>query len=363
MDKLFDLINIITHLPTVSGFEYMSNKVVLSTVKEYTKDFFDSSEILPTGSVLLIHKSKGKNAKKLMFDAHIDTVGFCVTQHLENGFVKVCAVGGVSGDILPSCEILLHGKEDVRAFFTSTPPHLSKDSEKPKKMIDALCVDTGLEDKELEKILPIGTCGTFFAPTVRLLNDRIASPYLDDKICIAAICQCCKNLAKNPPQNTDIYVLLSAGEEKSQIGARTVASRVLPDACIVLDVNFAKEKGSKQTEYIPMDKGPGISISSCTHRAFTDFIYDTANKHGISCSRIVEMTNTGTNAQVIARTGTGIPTAVLSIPLKYMHSSVECASLCDVQKTADLLYQVAHEVDSFEDGHEKYFVKGGKCIE
>jgi endoglucanase len=241
---------------------------------------------------------------------------------------------------------------------------LSKDKDKTtQKIIDTLCVDTGLDDQKVQELLPIGTPGAFFAPTTKLLNNRIAPPFLDDKICIAAICECCARLSENPPKNTDIYVLLSAGEEKGQLGARTALASVLPDACVVLDVNFAKEKGSKETEYIPMDKGPGVSVSSCTHRRFTDFIFNTAKKENIPCSKIVEMTNTGTNAQVLARESVGIATAVVSVPLKYMHSGVECASLDDVVSTSELLCAVAHGFEDFDGCGEKYFVKGGKSLE
>ncbi len=366
MENLFFLTQKLCACPSVSGYEHLSANDIVTAVQDYSGGFFDSFEVSPAGSVFMTHSCGNQNAPTLLLDAHIDTIGFAVTEHVGNGFVKVCAVGGIDSNILPSLEVVLHGKsKDYRGFFTSVPPHLaSKDTKSASPVISELSVDTGLDDEVLKNQLPIGTSVSFYSKARRLMNNRICSAYLDDKICISVAAEfarlACEKLQN---RNINICVLLSCGEEKNMLGAATASYFTDISACIVLDVNFAKEKSSKEGEFIPMDSGAGISFSSCTDRSFIEFICNTAAKNSIKHSRIVEMTSTGTNAQVIARTSHGIPTAVVSIPLKYMHTSAEMASLCDVKDCAELLLCVANE---FNDGticKPVYFVKGGKILE
>ncbi len=357
MENLFELTKALVNIPTISGFEKDSAKRIIEVSQKYTGIQFDEVSITPHGSILLGLVCGKPGAKRLVFDAHYDTIGFMVTKHEGNGFVRVTNIGGIDTGILNAAEIELYGKRTIRAFFSSVPPHLSKSTEKVK--IGELFVDTGLDDKTLREICPVGTPGGFCCETTRLQNNRIASKSLDDKICMSAILCAMKELYENRPKNIDVYAHFSCGEEKSMLGGATFADNFRADAVVVLDVNFAKEATSRLGEYIEFEKGPGVSISSTTSRVLTNAIYQCAQRHNLPLQRVVEMTSTGTNANIIGRRYTGIHAAVLSVPLRYMHTSVETVSLCDVKATAQLLAEFAADNDEEFCCIPVYVIKGG----
>lgn len=346
-DELFGLIAELCSLPTVSGHEYMSADKIRKLSQSYADGFFDYGEITPSGSVLLWHHSKHDNAKTLLLDAHLDTVGFAVSEILDGGFVRLENVGGIDTAVLKGCEIEIYGKEKLRAFFSSVPPHLSKlkNSDEAEKVSDTFA-DTGLSTEECKRLIAIGTPCGYVPKTLRLMGNRISSVSLDDKICIASVLSAARLLSEEQIENINVCVQLSTGEERGAKGAGATHFAVKDAAeCIVLDVNFAKEAKSTPGSYIEMEKGAGLSLSACTSRELTDRIYSVAMKKGIPCQRIVELCDTGTNAQVIARVGTGIKCAVLSIPVKYMHTSVETASLDDVVYCAQVLCEYIKHSD------------------
>jgi len=339
----FETIKLLTETLTVSGFEKQSAQKIIKIARDCTGDFFDSAKVSPTGSVVLSHSCKKPGARRFLLDAHIDTIGFAVSELCGEGFVRVCPVGGIDVNILPACEVLLYGKKTVRGFFTSVPPHLAADDKLPK--ISELLVDTGIPDSEINDIIPVGTPVGFASKTTRLLNGRIASPSLDDKLCAAAILRAASMLCGIELCSTDVYVIFSVGEEKTSLGAKTAFELTKPDAALVLDVNFADSAGTKPSECLKLGGGAGVSISSTTSRRLTEFIQSTAKKHGLPCQFVVEITSTGTNATQLARQGHGVPTAVLSLPLRYMHTCSETAALSDLEDCAKLLAAVISEYD------------------
>ena len=155
---------------------------------------------------------------------------------------------------------------------------------------------------------------------------------------------------------------LSCGEEKSMLGGATLAQNLKADAYIVLDVNFAKEQTSRDGEYLEFEKGAGISISSATSHVLTRAIFNSAKKHAHNLQRVVEMTNTGTNANIAGRKCTGTHTAVLSIPLRYMHTSVETVSVEDCFSCAEILRDFAYDCDKEFPCESLYRIKGGEVF-
>ena len=361
MESIFDLTQALTALPSVSGFEKKSAARLEQLAREYTGIQFDISETAPSGSLLVGIKARESGAKTLVLDAHFDTVGFIVTEHCKNGFVRLTNIGGIDAGILHAAEIELYGKETLRAFFVSTPPHLSKNA--GAASVSDILADTGLSDEMLKELCPLGTPAGFRRVCSRLQNGRIASPSLDDKACIAVILETLRRLDARHTQNLNVCAHFSSGEEKSGFGASTFAYNFKADACVILDVNFAKEKDSKNGEYIEFDRGGGVSISSTTSRPLTDALISSANKHSHPFSRIVEMTNTGTNAQILARKGGGTPCAVFSVPLRYMHTSVECVSEADMISCAETLSDFILDLNADFPCEPVYLVRGGKSVE
>ena len=357
MEQLKALVKNLTETMTVSGYEKQNANEILALCKEYAEGAFTESYITKSSSCVLALKGDGENRRRLVFDAHVDTIGFTVSQVCGSGYVKLTNLGGIDVNILPSSEVIIYGKEPITGIFSSIPPHLSKDDKLPA--IDGLFVDTGIfDDKTLRELIDIGTPAVMYPYLTSLLNNCISATGLDDKICMAAILHTLKLLKDTKLSNTDIYCFFSSGEERGGNGSYHLFNEINPDACIVLDVNFAKEKNSVQGEYGVLGKGSMLSISSTTHKGLTALCKNTAKKHALSLQTVLEMTGTGTNADIIPRTGKGIPCAVISIPLRYMHSSVECVNLDDTVSTAKLLAKIAEEYDKNPVGCPVYH-KGG----
>lgn len=357
-ENLIKLLENLTRTPLVCGHEHSGTDKIKKLALDFTDGFFDSVQELCTGTLLLCKHCGKQNAKKLVFDAHIDSIGFCVTQILDGGFVRVSALGGIDENIVPSGEIVIHGKEDILAFFVSIPPHLSKDtqSSKTKEFI----ADTGYTKEKLLDICPVGSPCTFRHHFTHLCDNKYSSIYFDNRICMAGVLQGIKLLCDERIKDTDIYVCFSSGEEKTMSGASAVLNTIDADAVIVLDVNFAKEKTSKNGEYIEMSKGSSVSISATTNVAFSNSILECARKNNIPCQKVVEFTSTGTNANILPRQNFGCKCAVLSIPIKYMHTSVETADLDDVMHTANLIKAFALEFDKTPFCKQVYIKKEGK---
>lgn len=339
MQKLKDFLKDLIYLPTVSGYESMSAEDVAKLCAKYCEKELDESRITTAGSIVLAKKCGKKDAKRLCFDAHLDTIGFAVSEVCGDGYLRLAPLGGIDANILPSSEVLILGKQRIRGVFSSIPPHLSRSDNLPS--VGELLVDTGLTDEHLNQLVTVGTPAVFYPHFTSLLGDRISSTGLDDKICIAAAIHALKAL--DGLDNTDIYVYLSSGEERGGNGSHHIYEEISPDALVVMDVNFAKEKGSVDGEYGILSEGAMMSYSAVTSIRFTRFVAECAK--GEKLQLVNEMTYTGTNADVSARVGLGIPTAVLSVPVKYMHSSVETADMKDVISCANILCNTAREYD------------------
>lgn len=339
MEKLKGFLKSLIYLPTVSGFEKISAQGVIQLCCEYSGINFDESYVTNTSSIVLAKKCGKKDARKLCFDAHLDTIGFAVSEICGDGYLRLVPLGGIDTNILPSSEVLILGKQRIRGVVSSIPPHLSSSDKLPD--IGELLVDTGYSDEKLREIVSVGTPVMLYPHFTNLLGNRISAISLDDKICIATAIEAVKNMGKL--ENTDLYLYFSSGEERGGNGSHHIYEEIAPDALIVLDVNFAKEKGSTDGECGLLSEGPMMSYSAVTSIKFTRFIQECAKNTKLQL--VNEMNCTGTNADISARVGLGIPTAVVSIPIKYMHSSVELADMNDVVSCSNLLAEVALRYD------------------
>ncbi len=352
MQSLKKFLKDLIYAPTVSGYETMSAEKIMNMCTQFSEGFFTDGYVTTTKSIVLSRKCGKENAKRLCFDAHLDTIGFAVSEICGDGYLRLAPLGGIDSNILPSSEVLILGKERIRGIFSSVPPHLSGSDKLPA--VGELLVDTGYTDEHLRDIVSVGTPAMLYPHFTELLGDRISSVSLDDKICIAAAVESVKKIGTL--ENTDLYLYLSSGEERGGNGSHHIYEEIQPDALIILDVNFAKEKGSVDGEYGLLSEGAMMSYSAVTSIKFTRFVEKCAK--GEKLQLVNEMTYTGTNADVSARVGLGTPTAVVSIPIKYMHSSVETADMNDAVSCANILCNVAKEYDKSPICIPVYF-KGG----
>lgn len=310
---------------------------IFDTVKNIAAPYFDEIHSDAVGNLLLTRRCGKENAPCIMLDAHLDEIGMIVTAIKEGGFLSVTNIGGIDTRILPASILTVYGTEgEFPAVAVSTPPHLQKpgdDKKLPK--INEILLDTGYPKEVLEKLAPIGTPIGFEAVVTELKNNLLAGKGFDDKACAAIILAAVSAMEK--PADFDVCVSLTTREEVSGVGARCAAYGLNPKAVIVFDVNFAATPDSDKNKTLPMGGGPGISVSAVTHRGLTRNLIAYAKEKEIKHNTIVEIRSTGTNADGLPTLREGMAVAVMSLPLKNMHTPSEILSLDDAEECAKLL--------------------------
>ncbi len=342
MKRTEQLLRALSPMMTIGGFETRETdalRELLAGFSEYQTDAY--------GNHFFYLRGGKPDLPLLLFDAHFDEIGLLVTELLTDGFVRVTSIGGVDAHVLPASKVYLYPRagEPIPAVVVSTPPHLQKAGDADKIVpVGELLIDTGFTAEELRARVTIGT-PVGFAPTVTALGgadtplDRLqlCGKAFDDKACVAAAVRAAELLAEAGELPCDLCLALSAKEEMGHRNPNTVATSAKPDAAIVLDVCFATAPDVTAEDASAMYGGPVISLSAVLSRSLTRALCDTAKREGLSHQLFVDATNTGTNANILPLCGEGIPTALVSIPLKSMHTPSEVIAVRDVYQTAELL--------------------------
>lgn len=332
----------LTGIPGVSGGEELFSDDIIKAVSEYTS-FFDKCEKLPCAGLVFTHSCGKPGAPKLLFDAHLDTVGFMVTELLDGGFVRVRPVGGVDKRLIFASEVEIHGKETVRGVFISTPPHLAKKDGDKLPDIKDIYIDTGLLDEKLSELVKVGDLCSFAYSMREHLNGVVSSRSMDDRVCACAVIHAAKLMETSLKSlDCDIIFSFSSAEEVNGTGGE-VLGKLMCDGAVVLDVNFGRDKDIHEKESYVLGDGCGVSYSCTTSRVMTEALVDCAKNAGIPLHTLVEAKHTGTNAHFLSNAHLGTPCAVLSIPEKYMHSAFEAVNISDVLSCAELLSAFAYE--------------------
>ena len=333
MNHFFETISLLSQLATVTGYEKETN------LDDWIKAFpiLNRAHIDTAGNILIMHHSSSPNAKNILVEAHRDIIGFCVSELLDGGFFRASPCGGISTAILPGTELIVHGKENVRAIATSIPPHLrNKNSSSTKNTNDdEIFFDTGIRSKKkLENLVSIGDPMSFATKPTMLQNGVITAAGLDNLAGVAAVIECIEKV-KEIKNNVDF--LFSAGEETLSAGVRFATKKRRYDCAIIVDAGFAFAPGLDSTKCINMGNGPAVSFTDTLSVAMSMRIDTIANHHSLSLQRIAEPGGTGTSATAIQTANGGIPSTVISIPVSGMHSPSETVKESDIAQTASLL--------------------------
>lgn len=284
----------------------------------------------------------GKSDYTLLLDAHIDEVGFIVTDVSSDGFLTVSNCGGIDLRHLPAKPVTIHGKEKICGVFTSTPPHLEK-NDSVAENISKIKIDTGIGGKAKD-IISVGDYVTYRQNTAVLNGNTVCGKSLDNRAGVAVLLLLAERLYK---KNLPITVkfLFSDAEELGLRGAKTAAFCCNADEAVIVDVSFGDGPDIPATKCGILGEGGMIGISPVLNRDITDKLILLAADNGIPYQNEVMGGKTSTNADVITLSGEGIPSGLISIPLRNMHSDVETVKLCDIISVADIL--------------EKYILSGG----
>ena len=326
-------------LSAPSGFE----NSVAKAAKELLEPLMDEVSIDRLGSVLGVRRCGKENAPKLLLDAHLDEIGFIVTGH-EEGFLRIATLGGVDPRMLPDRELAIMTQPPMLGVVACMPPHVqsSEDMEKSQPISEAF-VDVGLTQEEAQKLIPIGTPITFRGGCMPLGEELLCGKAMDDRACFAILLDVAERL-KDKELKVDLYILGSTQEETSSAGAVAAAYGAAPDLCVAVDVTHGATPDGQKDKTFPLGEGPVVGVGPNCTRWMSDRMLSLAKELEIPSQVEVMSGHSGTNAWPLQISREGVATAVLSLPLRYMHTPVEVCARKDLSDTARLLAAFVEEL-------------------
>ncbi len=340
-----NLLEKLSNAPGVSGFEEEIRKII----KNELKDHVDEIEIDAMGNLIAVKKGK-ENGKKIMLAAHMDEIGLMVRFIDKEGFVKFSKIGGINDQMLLNQEVIIHSdKEKILGVIGAKPPHKMKPEEKKKVVeYENMFIDIGASSKEeAEELIGIGDPITIKHEFSKLRTNLVTGKAFDNRVgCYVLI-----EAMKRAKTNATIYGVGTVQEEVGLKGAKTSAFKINPDIAIALDVTISGDHPGIKVEDAPakINKGPAIILADAsgrgiiTHPMVKKLLIEAASEKEIPYQLEVSEGGT-TDATAIHLTREGIPTGVLSVPTRYIHTPVEVVSLKDIENTINLLVAAIEKV-------------------
>ncbi|OYT53425.1 MAG: peptidase M42 [Candidatus Altiarchaeales archaeon ex4484_2] len=328
----------------VSGFE----KDVASVMKKQLQESCEKVEEDSFGNVIA---RKGKGEKKIMLAAHMDEIGLMVKHINEKGFISFIKIGGIDDRILLNQRVIIKSREgDVPGIIGSKPPHLQKDDERKKVIKHGdMFIDIGAKDrKDADKKIAVGDPILFEANYGSLNKKLFYGKAIDNRIGCYVMLKVMEKLPRDI--KSTIYAVATAQEEVGLKGARVSAFKLEPDYAFAIDTTIAGDTPQiKENESdLKVGEGPAITITEAsgrgvvTHPKLRDLLIKTAKKHKIPYQ--VDVLEGGmTDAAIIYMTRAGVPSGVISIPCRYIHSSSGVFSIDDVNNSIKLLVNALKE--------------------
>ncbi len=302
---------------------------IADVARTLLQEYIDAIETDTMGNIMATLKSDVPNAPVLLLEAHMDEIGFMVTAHDEKGFLKVSPCGGVDCRCLAAAPVVVWGHTPLNGVFCSTPPHLQKEETKKALTSDALYIDVGLSYEVLKETVPIGTRVSFRKHFTTINDQCVCATSLDNRAGMAAILYALSQLQHKSLPCT-VKVLFTVGEELGCRGAVAGAFSANADVAIVTDVSFALTPDAKPYQCGEMGKGAMLGISPTLSHSHTLALQSILENRHIAYQIEAVGGKTGTDADVIGISRGGVPTVLLSIPLRYMHTPVEMVNSKDI---------------------------------
>lgn len=282
----------------------------------------------------VIGRMSGNGNHTLMLEAHIDEVGFIVTDIDSDGFLTVKNCGGIDLRMLPARQVTIHGKQTVKGVFCSTPPHLAKGTKEYDDIAD-LKIDT-LLGGNAKDVISVGDYVTFCSNATELLSNRVTGKSFDNRAGVTCLLEVAKQLSRQTLPFNIVFAFTDA-EELGHRGAKTVTFDISPDEAIVIDVSFGNAPDVSERECGNLSEGAMIGLSPVLDKIVSKTLIDCADKNGIPYQTEVMGDRTGTNGDTVSLNKNGVKTVLLSIPIRNMHTPVEVVDITDIENTADLI--------------------------
>lgn len=290
---------------------------------------------------------------KIMLAGHCDEIGFVVKRISEEGFIYFDKVGGISPKILPGMQVEVFGyKKKISGIVGCNAQHHG--GLKEKIGFGDLFLDCGAKDqKEIEKYVRIGDYATYKSQPEMLMKNRIAARGIDNRSGAFIVGEVIKRLAAEKEKlNVCVYSVSTVSEEVGLQGAYYAAANIEPDMALACDVTFATDyPGVDTTEHgnYALEGGPVLAKGAPINKIINEKLEEAAKAKKIDIQWELTPSGTGTDADRIRFTGKGVPVALVSLPIRYMHAPYEVASLDMMEKEIELICEFIRNLKGDED--------------
>jgi putative aminopeptidase FrvX len=342
-DKSFEFLKTYINNPSPVGFESSGQKLWL----QYLKPYVDTSFSDPYGTAVGIINPKENF--KVVIEAHADEISWFVNYITAEGLMYLKRNGGVDHQIAPGQRVFIHGKKGpVRAVFGWPAIHTrinSPDTKEPVPKVDTLFLDCGARTKQqIENLgIHVGAVVTYVDGFDELANDYYIGRAFDNRIggfMIAEVVRLLKENKKRIPYG--LYVVNAVQEEVGLRGAEMIARRIRPNVAIITDVThdtYTPMVNKMIEGDVACGKGPSLAYGPAVHNKLLDLVQDVASKKKIPVQLRAVSRSTGTDTDSFAYANDGCPSVLISIPLRYMHTTVEMLHKNDIEQTIQLMYE------------------------
>ena len=275
----------------------------------------------------------------VMIATHMDSIGLMVSR-IVDGFLYVTDIGHVDPRVLPGTPVKIHGSvrgEELYGVVVIPPAQLLPEGSASAAIdLKYLLIDTGLSPREVLARIRVGDLVSFDTDPVEMPGGCISGHSLDNRASLAALTICLQEI-RAKPHVWDIWAVASVQEEITYAGASTSAYLLRPTIAVVVDVTFGKGTGATDYSAFPLGQGVTLGIGSSIHPFLHNRFKQVAEKSGIPVANEAMPAASSTDADAIQLTAEGIPTMIVGIPLRYMHTPVEVVALADIQGAGRLL--------------------------
>lgn len=339
-----------------TGFEWSGQQLWL----EYIRPYVDECHVDNYGTAYAVI-NPGQDYK-VVIEGHADEISWYVNMITDDGFIHIIRNGGSDYLIAPSMRVWVHLRKGGKVPGVFGWPAIHTRTDKDANLSpaqDNLTIDVGAKDKD--EVLAMGIhvgCVVTFQDEFAVLNDRYyMGRALDNRMggfCIAEVARLLKENNIRLPYS--LYVVNSVQEEIGLRGAEMIAQTIRPNAAIVTDVTHDTHTpmlNTKKHGDVRCGKGPSVTHAPAVHQKLLDLITDAADAQNIPYQREAASRSTGTDTDAFAYSNGGVPSALISLPLRYMHTTVEMAHKDDVNHLIRLIYESLQKI---EKGHDfRYF--------
>lgn len=342
MIELKNFLKSLISAPGLSGFESPVREIIRSAWEPYV----DEIGVSRLGSLHAKVKGSAPEPRPaLLLAAHMDAIGLMVTG-VQDGFLRVTQIGGLDARVLPGQLVRVYGREELSGVIVQPPGHLLPSSAGSGPVpLEYLLVDVGLLPEQVKELVRVGDLVSFNSQPLEMGKDVLAGHSLDNRASVAAVTHCLQEL-QSRQHSWDVWSVATAQEEETLGGAFTSAFALKPALAVAIDVTFGSSPGSPGHLTYPMGDGIALGWGPNVHSGMFRAFKELAERLEIPYQVEVMPRHSGTDAYGLQIARAGVPTMVIGIPLRYMHTPVEMVSMKDITRAGRLLAEFVASLDS-----------------